>query len=103
MIPSDQASTAVTVGPRQVTDAGPRYAFPYGRAAESRRLQLLEQRLDPITTRRVERLGLAPGARCLGRSRPRSWPGWSSPACSASASCTSAPGAGARLAPWSIR
>ncbi len=41
------------------------YAFPHANAQESRRLELLEQRLDPITTRRLERFGLPSGARCL--------------------------------------
>jgi SAM-dependent methyltransferase len=41
------------------------YAFPHSGAREDRRLALLEQRLDPLTVRRIERLGLAPGARCL--------------------------------------
>src|ERR1051326_4844872 len=45
-----------------VMDGSPRYAFPHGPAAESRRLQLLEERLDPITIRRRERLGPTPGA-----------------------------------------
>jgi SAM-dependent methyltransferase len=42
-----------------------RYAFPHTDADERRRLELLEERLDPITIRRIERLELAPGARCL--------------------------------------
>jgi SAM-dependent methyltransferase len=41
------------------------YAFPHSAEDESRRLQLFEQRLDPLTKRRVERLGIGPGARCL--------------------------------------
>ena len=41
------------------------YAFPHSGGDESRRLRLFEERLDPLTIRRVERLGLAPGARCL--------------------------------------
>jgi len=41
------------------------YAFPHTNADERRRLQLLAQRLDPITIRRVERLALAHTARCL--------------------------------------
>jgi 2-polyprenyl-3-methyl-5-hydroxy-6-metoxy-1,4-benzoquinol methylase len=47
-----------------VTDA-PDYAFPHAAADESRRLQLLEERLDPITKRRAGSLGIGPGARCL--------------------------------------
>jgi SAM-dependent methyltransferase len=41
------------------------YAFPHSDADESRRLELLEQRLDPITQRRVKRLGISTGATCL--------------------------------------
>jgi 2-polyprenyl-3-methyl-5-hydroxy-6-metoxy-1,4-benzoquinol methylase len=41
------------------------YAFPHDDAAEDRRLELFQQRLDPLTKRRVERLGIGPGARCL--------------------------------------
>ncbi len=43
----------------------PDYAFPHSAADESRRLQLLEQRLDPLTKRRIERLGVGNGASCL--------------------------------------
>jgi SAM-dependent methyltransferase len=46
-------------------DEGLDYAFPHSDADESRRLQLLEQRLDPITQRRVQRLGISAGATCL--------------------------------------
>jgi SAM-dependent methyltransferase len=48
-----------------MSDVRGSYAFPHGHKDERRRLELLQQRLDPITIRRVERLGLAPGARCL--------------------------------------
>jgi 2-polyprenyl-3-methyl-5-hydroxy-6-metoxy-1,4-benzoquinol methylase len=41
------------------------YAFPHSDADESRRLGLLEQRLDPLTIRRIERLGIGRGSRCL--------------------------------------
>jgi trans-aconitate methyltransferase len=41
------------------------YAFPHGADDESRRLQLFEQHLDPLTKRRIERLGITQGARCL--------------------------------------
>ena len=41
------------------------YASPHTKADERRRLELLAQRLDPITIRRVGRLGLARNARCL--------------------------------------
>jgi SAM-dependent methyltransferase len=41
------------------------YAFPHSAADESRRLALLEQRLDPLTQRRIQRLGVGDGARCL--------------------------------------
>ena len=43
----------------------PDYAFPHSAKDESRRLQLLEQRLDPLTKRRIQRLGVSKGARCL--------------------------------------
>jgi SAM-dependent methyltransferase len=43
----------------------PDYAFPHSADDESRRLQLLEQRLDPLTKRRLQRLGVGRGARCL--------------------------------------
>lgn len=48
-----------------MTDVAPGYAFSHAGGDESRRLQLLEERLDPTTVRRIERLGLASGARCL--------------------------------------
>jgi hypothetical protein len=41
------------------------YAFPHADGDESRRFQLLEERLDPTTIRRIERLGLVSGARSL--------------------------------------
>jgi ubiquinone/menaquinone biosynthesis C-methylase UbiE len=47
-----------------VSDA-PDYAFPQSTADESRRLQLLEEHLDPLTKRRIEPLGIGSGARCL--------------------------------------
>jgi SAM-dependent methyltransferase len=43
----------------------PDYAFPHSAEDESRRLQLLEQRLDPLTKRRIQRCGVSEGARCL--------------------------------------
>jgi len=43
----------------------PDYAFPHSAADESRRLALFEQRLDPLTVRRIERLAVGRGARCL--------------------------------------
>ena len=46
-------------------DEAPEYAFPHSARDESRRLQLLEQRLDPLTKRRIQRLGLSKGATCL--------------------------------------
>jgi hypothetical protein len=48
-----------------MADADGRYAFPHGGADERRRLDLLAARLDPVTKRRVGRLGLAPDVRCL--------------------------------------
>ena len=41
------------------------YAFPHSAEDESRRLHLFEQRLDPLTIRRIERLGIGRGASCL--------------------------------------
>jgi SAM-dependent methyltransferase len=41
------------------------YAFPHSAVDERRRLELLQERLDPITIRRIERLGLDPSTRCL--------------------------------------
>ena len=43
----------------------PQYAFPHSADDESRRLSLFQQRLDPLTIRRIERLGIATGAKCL--------------------------------------
>jgi SAM-dependent methyltransferase len=58
-------------------DEAPEYAFPHAADEEARRLELLQQRLDPLTIRRVERLGVGPGARCLepggGRGSITSW------------------------------
>jgi len=55
----------------------PDYAFPHSADDESRRLQLLEQRLDPLTKRRIQRLGVGNGARCLeiggGRGSITQW------------------------------
>ena len=57
------AGSAVAHDP-DVSEA-PDYAFPHSAEEESRHLALLEQRLDPLTKRRVERLGVTQGARCL--------------------------------------
>lgn len=43
----------------------PDYAFPHAAADESRRLELFQDRLDPLTIRRLERLAVGPGAACL--------------------------------------
>jgi trans-aconitate methyltransferase len=43
----------------------PDYAFPHSAAEESRRLELFQQRLDPLTIRRIERLAIGRGAKCL--------------------------------------
>jgi SAM-dependent methyltransferase len=55
----------------------PHYAFPHTGADESRRLDLLAGRLDPLTERRISRLGLAPDSRCLdvggGRGSTARW------------------------------
>jgi len=48
-----------------MADTAESYAFPHTGTDERRRLELLEERLDPITVRRIERPQLAPGARCL--------------------------------------
>ena len=42
-----------------------RYAFLHGGANERRRLDLFAARLDPVTRRRIGRLGLAADVRCL--------------------------------------
>jgi trans-aconitate methyltransferase len=47
-----------------VTEASD-YAFPHSDANESRRLELFEQRLDPVTRRRLDHLGIGHGSRCL--------------------------------------
>jgi SAM-dependent methyltransferase len=47
-----------------VTDA-PDYAFPHSAEDESHRLELFEQRLDPLTKRRIKRLGVSKGSKCL--------------------------------------
>jgi SAM-dependent methyltransferase len=47
-----------------VSDA-PDYAFPQSVADEARRLQLLEDHLDPTTKRRLEPLGVGADAKCL--------------------------------------
>jgi trans-aconitate methyltransferase len=46
-------------------DEAPDYAFPHSAEDESRRLELLQQRLDPLTKRRIQRLGVGKSARCL--------------------------------------
>jgi trans-aconitate methyltransferase len=55
----------------------PEYAFPHSAKDESRRLQIFEERLDPLTIRRLERLGIGRGARCLeiggGRGSMARW------------------------------
>jgi SAM-dependent methyltransferase len=43
----------------------PDYAFPHSAQDESRRLKLLENRLDPLTQRRIQSLGVGKHARCL--------------------------------------
>src|SRR5262245_18703177 len=48
-----------------MADTDGRYAFPHGGADERRRLDLLAGRLDPVTKRRVGRLGLPPDVCCL--------------------------------------
>jgi trans-aconitate methyltransferase len=55
----------------------PDYAFPHLAEDESRRFELFEQRLDPLTIRRIDRLGIGRGARCLeiggGRGSVTHW------------------------------
>ncbi len=41
------------------------YAFPHSADDEDRRLALFQERLDPLTHRRIEPLGVGRGARCL--------------------------------------
>ncbi|MGN6793197.1 MAG: class I SAM-dependent methyltransferase [Streptosporangiaceae bacterium] len=48
-----------------MAEADGQYAFPLGGADERRRLDLLAARLDPLTKRRIRRLGLSPDVRCL--------------------------------------
>jgi SAM-dependent methyltransferase len=48
-----------------VSDRPPAYAFTHSDETERRRLELLEQRLDPLTVRRITALGTARGSRCL--------------------------------------
>jgi trans-aconitate methyltransferase len=48
-----------------VMEPAPDYAFPHSAADESRRLELFEERLGPLTERRLGRLGIGRGARCL--------------------------------------
>ena len=43
----------------------PDYAFPHSALDESRRLELLEQRLGLLTKRRIQRLEVRKSARCL--------------------------------------
>ena len=43
----------------------PGYAFPHSAIDEARRLELFQQHLDPLTIRRIERLGIGHGAKCL--------------------------------------
>jgi SAM-dependent methyltransferase len=48
-----------------MADVAAHYAFPHTSADERRRLELFEERLDPVTVRRIKLLSLAPGGRCL--------------------------------------
>jgi 2-polyprenyl-3-methyl-5-hydroxy-6-metoxy-1,4-benzoquinol methylase len=61
----------------QMAEVDGRYAFPHGAANERRRLDLLAERLDPVTKRRIGRLGLATDVRCLevggGRGSIANW------------------------------
>ncbi len=55
----------------------PHYAFPHSADDEARRLGLFQQRLDPLTIRRIEQLGIARDAKCLeiggGRGSVTTW------------------------------
>ena len=48
-----------------MADVAAHHAFPHTGADERRRLELFEERLDPVTVRRIKLLSLAPGDRCL--------------------------------------
>ena len=61
---AQQAARSAAAYDRAVGEA-PDYAFPHSAQDESRRLELLEQRLDPLTKQRIQRLGVGKGARCL--------------------------------------
>src|SRR5215472_7860791 len=62
---------------KEVTQNTAGYAFPHTNADESRRLDLLAERLDPVTKRRIGQLGLDPAVRCLeigaGRGSIATW------------------------------
>ena len=49
----------------EVTQTPAGYAFPHANDGESRRLDLFAEHLDPVTKRRIGRLGLSPAVRCL--------------------------------------
>jgi SAM-dependent methyltransferase len=61
---AQRAARSAAAYDRAVSEA-PDYAFPHSAEDESRRLELLEQRLDPLTKRRIQRLGVGKSARCL--------------------------------------
>ena len=58
-------------------EEAPDYAFPHRARDEPRRLDLLEQHLDPVTIRRIERLNVVENAACLeigaGRGSIAAW------------------------------
>ncbi|HEY6297658.1 MAG TPA: methyltransferase domain-containing protein [Streptosporangiaceae bacterium] len=60
-----------------MTQSAADYAFPHTNTGEDRRLDLFAERLDPLTKRRIERLGLWPDVRCLevggGRGSIAGW------------------------------
>jgi hypothetical protein len=62
---SDAQARVIYGRSEQVTEVEDRYAFPHTAADERRRLELFEQRLDPITIRRIERLAIAPAHAAL--------------------------------------
>jgi SAM-dependent methyltransferase len=61
----------------QTLEATKQYLLDHGWEEEERRLFLLEQLHDPSTRRRIERLGIGPGSRCLeigaGRGSVARW------------------------------
>lgn len=57
--------TATVMAKDLVVTEAPHYAFKHSAADEPRRLELFQTRLDPLTIRRIKRLGIGQGASCL--------------------------------------